>query len=377
MAGIIALERPTPTTVSSFGRINQTLRGKSLDFLKQLVETPSPSGFEQAAQRLFRQYVAPFADAVETDVLGNVIAARNPEGSPRVMLAGHCDQIGLIVTHIDDDGFVYFRRIGGLDPAACVSQRVVIQGHEGPVPGVVGRKAIHLQDASDRNKAPKLEDLWVDIGAKDRKDAEQRVRVGDPGVFVQPFELLPNERAVSMAFDNKMAVWLVAETLRLLSQKKHSAAVYGVATVQEEIGSIGARTSAFRVEPDLALVIDVGHATDHPGLDKKKEGDFRLGCGPILSRGANVNPRVFEMLEATAGKHKIPYQTEGIGGRSATDADPIQYSRAGVAVGLIHVPLRYMHTPCELISLEDLTNTAKLLAAFVQGLKPGTSFIPE
>jgi endoglucanase len=353
------------------------LRGKSLDFLKQLVETPSPSGFEQAAQRLFRQYVAPFADAVETDVLGNAIAARNPEGSPRVMLAGHCDQIGLIVTHIDDDGFVYFRRIGGLDPAACVSQRVIIQGREGPVPGVVGRKAIHLQDASDRNKAPKLEDLWVDIGAKDRKDAEQRVRVGDPGVFVQPFELLPNERAVSMAFDNKMAVWLVAETLRLLSQKKHSAAVYGVATVQEEIGSIGARTSAFRVEPDLAVVIDVGHATDHPGLDKKKEGDFRLGCGPILSRGANVNPRVFEMLEATAGKHKIPYQTEGIGGRSATDADPIQYSRAGVAVGLIHVPLRYMHTPCELISLEDLTNTAKLLAAFVQELKPGTSFIPE
>lgn len=353
------------------------MRGKSLDFLKQLVETPSPSGFEQAAQHLFRQYVAPFADAVETDVLGNVIAARNPEGSPRVMLAGHCDQIGLIVTHIDDDGFVYFRRIGGLDPAACVSQRVIIQGREGPVPGVVGRKAIHLQDASDRNKAPKLEDLWVDIGAKDRKDAEQRVRVGDPGVFVQPFELLPNERAVSMAFDNKMAVWLVAETLRLLSQKKHSAAVYGVATVQEEIGSIGARTSAFRVEPDLAVVIDVGHATDHPGLDKKKEGDFRLGCGPILSRGANVNPRVFEMLEATAGKHKIPYQTEGIGGRSATDADPIQYSRAGVAVGLIHVPLRYMHTPCELISLEDLTNTAKLLAAFVQELKPGTSFIPE
>jgi endoglucanase len=353
------------------------LKGKSLDFLKQLVETPSPSGFEQPAQRLFRQYVAPFAEAVETDVLGNVIAVRNPGGSPRVMLAGHSDQIGLIVTHIDDEGFIYFRRIGGLDPAACVSQRVVIQGRSGPVSGVVGRKAIHLQDSSDRTKAPKLEDLWVDIGARDRKDAEERVRVGDPGVFVQPFEVLANSRAVSMAFDNKMAVWLVAETLRLLSQKKHAAAVYGVATVQEEIGSIGARTSAFRVEPDVALVIDVGHATDHPGLDKKKEGDFRLGAGPILSRGANVNPRVFEMLEETADRHGIHYQTEGIGGRSATDADPIQYSRAGVAVGLIHVPLRYMHTPCEMISLEDLDNTAKLLAAFVQDLKPGTSFIPE
>ncbi len=181
-----------------------------------------------------------------------------------------------------------------------------------------------------------------------------------------------------MAFDNKMAVWIVAEAMRLAgAQKKQQACITGVATVQEEIGSIGARASTFAVCPDIALVIDVGHSTDHPGVDKKKEGDFALDKGPIIVRGANINPKVFDLLIETAEKEKIPFQTEGAGGRTGTDADPIQFSRAGVAVGLISVPLRYMHTPCEMISLDDMDNTAKLLSAFIARLKPGMSFIPE
>ena len=350
---------------------------QSLEFLRKLVNTPSPSGFEQPAQKVFREYGAPYAESVTTDVLGNAIAVANDSGSPRVMIAGHCDQIGFIVTHIDDEGFLYFQRIGGLDPAVCVSQRVQVLTRDGAVYGVVGRKAIHMQDQEERNKAPKLDGLWVDIGAKDKEEAASLVRLGDPGVFLQPFEMLRNDLATCMAFDNKMAVWLIGEAMRILHGQKHSAAVIGVSTVQEEIGSIGARTSAFHTEPDMAIVVDVGHATDHPGLDKKKEGDYSLGKGPILSRGANVNPVAFDMLVETAEREGIPYQTEGIGGRSATDADSIQYSRAGVAVGLIHVPLRYMHSPCEVISLTDLENTAKLIAAFIAALKPDTCFIPR
>ena len=353
------------------------MQDKPLDFLRSLVETASPSGFEQPAQKLFRDYVRPFAAEVRTDVLGNVIASANPGGAPRVMFAGHCDQIGFIVSYINDEGFLYFRKIGGIDPTACVSQRVVIQGKQGPVAGVIGRKAIHMQEPDDRTKAPKLDALWIDIGAKDKEDAQKLVRLGDPGVFVQSFQLLQNGRAASMAFDNKMAVWIIAEAMRLASQSSHKAGVFGVSTVQEEIGSIGAHASAFSIEPDVAIVVDVGHATDHPGVEKTKAGDYALDKGPILSRGANVNPRAFEMLVAAAEQEGAPYQTDAIGGRSATYADPIQYSRAGVAVGLIHVPLRYMHTPCEIISLSDMEHTARLLAAFVRRLEPGVSFVPE
>lgn len=353
------------------------MEDRSLEFLRKLVETPSPSGYEQPAQRLFREYMTGIADEVKTDVLGNVTATLNCSGTPRLMLTGHSDQIGFIICHIDDDGFLYFNRIGGLDPAVCVSQRVLISGKHGPVYGVVGRKAIHLQDTDERNKAVKLDHLWVDIGVNSRDEALEHVRLGDAGVFIQDFKLLPNNRAVSMAFDNKMAVWIISEALRLLKGKSLNAAVFSVSTVQEEIGSIGAHTSSFTVKPDIAIVIDVGHATDHPGVDKKKAGDYSLDKGPILSRGANVNPIVFAKLAETADEIGIPYQTEGIGGRSATDADPIQYSRSGVAVGLIHVPLRYMHSPCEIISLNDVENTARLLAGFAERLEPELNLIPE
>ncbi len=348
----------------------------SKSFLKQLVETPSPSGYEQQVQRLVRERIAPWCDEVKTDVMGNVLGIRNAAGRPRVMLAGHCDQIGFIVQYITESGFIYVDRIGGVDPTVAVSQRVVIMTRRGLVFGVIGRKAIHLMDEDDRKRVPKMDDLYVDIGAKTKKDAEKLVSLGDAGVFVQPFTELANNRVVSMAFDNKMGTWIVAETLRLLHGRKFDACIVGVSTVQEEIGLRGAQTSAFASEAEVGIALDVGHATDCPGIDKKKVGDYQLGKGPKICRGANINPVVFDLLVETAKKEKIPYQISTAAGGTGTDANIMQRTRAGMATGLVSVPLRYMHTPNELLSLDDLENCAKLIAAFCARLKKGQDFTP-
>jgi len=345
-------------------------------FLKALVETPSPSGYEQPVQQLVRDRIRLWCDEVKTDVMGNVIGIRNLGGRPRVMLAGHCDQIGFIVRYITEDGFLYVDKIGGVDPVVATSHRVVIMAKQGTVPGVVGRKAIHLMDEEDRKRVPKLEDLYMDIGATSQRDAEKMVALGDAGVFVQPYAELAHNRVVSMAFDNKMGTWVVAETLRLLHGRKFDAAIIGVSTVQEEIGSRGAQTSAFASEAEVGIAIDVGHATDCPGIEKKKAGDYRLGKGPKICRGPNINPRVFDLLVETAKKEKIPYQISPAGRGTPTDANEMQLARAGMATGLLSVPLRYMHTPNELLSLDDLENTARLLAAFCARLKKGQDFTP-
>jgi endoglucanase len=345
-------------------------------FLKKLVETPSPSGYEQSVQKLVRERIKPWCDEVRTDVMGNVFGVRNPGGKPRVMLAGHCDQIGFIVKYITDDGFLYTEAIGGVDPTVAASQRVLVISKKGMVPGVIGRKAIHLMDEDDRKRVPKMHDLYLDIGAKSKKEALKLVSMGDAGVFVQPYTELANECAVSMAFDNKMGTWIVTEVLRLLHGKKLDACVVGVSTVQEEIGLRGAQTSAFSSEADVGIALDVGHATDSPGIEKKKTGDYRVGQGPIIFRGANINPVVFELMVETAEKQKIPYQVASAARGTGTDANVMQLSRGGMATGLLSVPLRYMHTPNEMLSLEDLQNTAKLLAAFCAQLKKGQDFTP-
>lgn len=345
-------------------------------FLKQLVETPSPSGYEQQVQELVRQRIRPICDEVRTDVMGNVFGVLNPKGSPRVMLAGHCDQIGFIIQYITEDGFLYVQPIGGVDPTVAVSQRVEVMGAKGLVPGVIGRKAIHLMDEEDRRRVPKMHELYVDIGATSKKEALKLVSLGDAGVFTQPFVELANERVVSMAFDNKMGTWIVTEVLRLLHKKKMDACVIGVSTVQEEIGLRGAQTSAFSTEAQVGIALDVGHGTDSPGVDKKRVGDYRVGKGPQICRGANINPRVFELLVETAEKNKIPYQIAPAARGTGTDANVMQISRSGMATGLLSVPLRYMHTPNELLSLKDLENTAKLLAAFCARLKRGQDFTP-
>lgn len=354
------------------------MREESYEFLRRIVNTPSPSGYEQRAQAIFREYVGQFADEVHTDVLGNSYAVLNPEGYPRLMLSGHIDEIGFVVHYISDEGFLYFSPVGGHDSTIAVGNRVYVHTRSGAVLGVIGRKPIHLLSEEERRKKPELSDLWIDIGATSRKEAEERVRLGDPVTYVYELEPLMGEVVTARGFDNKMGCFVVAEALRLLSERRSElkAAVYAVSTVQEEVGLRGARTVAYEIDPQVAITVDVGHSIDYPGVDKKKYGDIAIAKGPVICRGSHVNPTVFEMLVATAADKGIPYQIEVAGGRTGTDNDVIQLSRSGVATGLVSVPIRYMHTPCELLHLSDLENTAQLLAEFTCKVDPNISWIP-
>lgn len=351
----------------------------SLDFLKDLLNTISPSGYEEEAAQIWTQWTKSFADKIEKDNHGNIIAGINPDGSPRVMLAGHIDEIGFMVTYIDDQGFLSFTPIGGHDIQIVQGMRVDIKTVQGRIRGLIGKKPIHLLDADDRKKVPKYEDLWIDIGAKDGEEARSLVKIGDPVVYSYNFEELRNGLAVARAFDDKIGAFVVAEALRLLAKDRPQAAVFAVATVQEEIGLRGARTSAYHLNPDVGIAIDVTFATDNPGMegrDKKRFGEIKLGKGPVLSRGANINPKVFAGLVHTAEKAQIPIQVEGAPAGTGTDANAIQLSRAGVATALVSIPNRYMHTPCEVVALSDVEQAAQLLAAYIRTLTPDTSFIP-
>ena len=270
-----------------------------IDFLEQLLNAPGPSGFEVRAARVWRQRAEGFAERVWTDVTGNSFASVNAEGRPRVMMAGHIDEIGLQVTHIDKDGFLYFDTIGGWDAQVLVGQRVRILGGGGEVPGVIGKKPIHLMKASDRTKASKVRDLWIDVGAGDRDAAgELGLRVGDSAVVAASLVRLAGDRIASRAIDNRIGAYVVLEALRRLAESPGSAGAVAVATVQEEIGYSGggARTSAYSVDPDVALVVDVTFSTDAPDINKKELGEHKLGGGPVLSRGSAAHPVVFDRL---------------------------------------------------------------------------------
>jgi putative aminopeptidase FrvX len=357
------------------------MRSESLTFLKTLLDTPGPSAFEAAPARLWRTEAARFAGKVQADVGGNSMATVNPDGRPRLMFAGHIDEIGVMVTHIDDDGFVSFDTIGGWDPQVFVGQRVRLLGRGGPVIGVVGKKAIHIMEKEDREKVSKVEDLWIDVGATSRGEAERHLRIGDPGVLAAGVIEFPNDRLVSRSIDNRIGAFVVLEALRLLAGDGAglAAAVTAVATTREEIASHGggARSSAVALEPDVAIVIDVTHATDYPGIEKRRHGDYRLGGGPVLSRGASVSEVVFEQLAAAAEAEKIPYTIEAASRDTHTDAEAIFNAHRGVATALVSVPNRYMHSPNEMIALEDLDRTARLLAAFARRLRPDTDFVPR
>lgn len=352
------------------------MREESLKFLKELVEAPSPSGFEGPAQRVWRAEVEQYADAVRTDVHGNAIAVKNGGGAPRLMLAGHCDELGFIVRYIDDEGYLSFATIGGFDMNTIPARRVVVHTENGPVFGVIGKKAVHTMDEEDRKKTPKAHELWIDIGANDKEEAASLVAVGDPVTYTDGFELLRNDLAAARGFDDKMGSFVVAEAMRLASEQTLGAALFSVSTVQEEIGLRGARTSTFGIDPQVGIAVDVTHATDSPGMNKKREGDLKIGGGPVITRGANINPVVAKLLVDTAREESIPYQIEAEPGGTGTDANAMQITRAGVATGLVSVPLRYMHTPVETLSLEDLDNTAKLLAAFAARLDGSIDFTP-
>ncbi len=355
-----------------------TLTSAARLFLQQLIDTPSPSGFETWVQECVRERMRTATQDVETDVHGNVLGRLNRGAPLRVMLAGHCDEIGFLVTHISDEGFLYVQPVGGIDLALMPGRRVDVHTDRGRMPGVFGKQPIHLMRPEDRKRTLRAHELWVDIGARSGKDARRRVGVGDIVTPSDGLLFLENHLAMGRAFDDKIGVFVVVETLcRLRRTKNLQVEVAAVSTVQEEIGLRGARTSAFEIRPHVGVAVDVGFASDHPGGEKKVVGDVRLGKGPLLHKGATINPVVGRLLLETARKMKIPVQVAAEPRASSTDADVIQISRAGVAAGLLSIPNRYMHTPVEMISLEDTENAIRLLTGFVLALKPGMDFTPR
>lgn len=353
------------------------MRKESYEFLKAMQETPSPSGFEQPVQRVVRERMNSIADTCETDVHGNVIVALNPDATPRVMLAGHCDQIGLMVKYIDSNGFIFFSAIGGIDPSVLPGSRVVVHSKHGPINGVIGRKPIHLMKPEERGAKVELREMWIDIGVKNKKEVDKVIRPGDPATFVLEMSPLGGDLVTSPAFDNKCGTFVVMEALRLCAAKKLRCGLFAVSTVQEEIGLRGARTASYSIDAQVGIAVDVTHASDYPDIDKRIAGDVKLGGGPTISRGANVNPNLADMLESTAKTKRITVQPEGFPGAMPTDANPMQLSRSGVATALIGIPNRYMHTPVEIISLSDLEAAAKLIAETVAKIHNRTSFIPK
>lgn len=352
------------------------MNATSEQFLKDLLHTPSPSGYEQRVQSVVRDYARSFTDDISTDVHGNVIVGTNVDAPLRVMMAGHCDQIGLAVTHIDEQGYIYVVNIGGWDPQQLIGQRMTIWTDSGEIPAVIARKAIHLLTPEERKKVVKLEELWLDIGAKDKEESASLVGIGDPVTLQLGYQEMRNGLANAPGMDDKTGVWVVMEALRRASQATLNVAAYAVSTVQEEIGLRGATTSAFSVDPHVAIAVDVTHATDCPTIDKRQNGDIRLGGGPVIDRGPNTNPHLFRMLKESAAKEEIDVQISAHGRPPGTDAKAIQVVRSGVATEIVSIPNRYMHSAVETISLNDLDQCADLLAAFLVGLAGDEDFTP-
>jgi tetrahedral aminopeptidase len=350
----------------------------AFDFLRNIEETPSVSGFEQPVGRIIRERMKPFADTIETDVHGNTIVGLNPQGSPRVMLAGHCDQIGLMVRYISDDGFIYFGTVGGIDASVLPGSRVTIHTRRGPVEGVIGRKPIHLMKEEERGKAKiEITELWIDIGAKDKAAAMERVSIADPVSYQLGLTRITDDFIASPGLDNKVGAFVIMEALRRASALRPKCALFAVATVQEEIGLRGARTSCYGLDPLVGIAADVTHATDNPGADKKMAGDIAMGKGAVIDLGANINPILGDLFLDTARAKNIPHQLSAAPGATGTDANAIQVSRAGVAAGLISIPNRYMHTQVEMCSLFDLDACANLIAETVARIGPETDFTPR
>ena len=353
------------------------MRAESIEFLKNLVNTPSPSGNELRGQRVWLDYATKFADETYWDAYGNCVAVLNKGGSPRLMLAAHADEIAMTVNFINKEGFIHVRKVGGVDPAIMRGQRVSIHTREGDVRGVIGNVAPHLtrQEPGDR-KAPKMEDLFIDIGVRSRSEAERIVHVGDPITLVDQFEILRGDVAVARAFDNRIGTFAVAETLRLLKEsgKKPKAEILAVSNIMEEGGLLGARQIAYSLKPDVALVVDVTHATDYPCVNQCAHGDIKMGHGPTVTHGGCNHVEVVARIEQVAKQQKIKLQHEAMSNSSGTDTDVIFWTRGGIPSGLISLPNRYMHSPVEVVNLKDLEQIPQLMAAFAMSLKAGEQF---
>ena len=349
------------------------------NFLKTLLNTPSPSGFETRGQKVWVDYVRQFADSVEIDAYGNAFATLNPasgKGDPTVLISGHVDELGLMISHISDEGFLYFRGIGGVDRTLIRGQRMTIHGADGAVPGVTGLLAIHMQEQEDRNKVPEMHTMHIDIGVSSRKEAEKLVCIGDPVTYAAEFQELQGGRFAARGCDNRIGAWTAAEGLRLasLNKKNLKAKLVAVSTIQEENGLYGATMVGYSVHPDVALVVDVTHATDIPNCSKSKHGEIGMGKGPVISLGSVNHPVVNARLREVAEKAKISLQFEANPRWSGTDADAIFKQKGGIPTVSIGVPNRYMHSPVEMIQYSDLEQVGELLAAFALSAKKGERF---
>jgi putative aminopeptidase FrvX len=345
------------------------------DTLRSLLAAHGPSGYESAPAAAFRKAAAGFSEDVSTDVMGSVLArvpGKQPDG-PTLAIVGHLDEIGLIVTHIDEKGYLYFIGVGGWDGQQLVGQRVAISTREGVVPGVVGRKPIHLLKEDERKKAAELKDLHIDVGARDSDEAKALVRIGDVAVIdAAPVEL-PNDRVAARALDNRLGSYIALEAARLVSEAGGATGdVVAVGVVQEEVGLNGARALAYSLRPDIAIVVDVTHETDTPGVDPKQLGVHTFGSGPVIERGTILHPRVYDLLVEAADAESIPYTTMASAARTGTDADAIHLTRGGIVTGGIGLALRYMHSAVEIVQLDDVANCAKLIAAFAMRLTADT-----
>lgn len=351
---------------------------KSKKILKDLINSISPSGYEGPAAKIWKKEATIFADKVWTDSHGSSHAVINKSKQTSIMLAGHCDEIGLQVSYIDDQGFIWVQPIGGWDPQIAQGQRVQILTKKGIIKGVIGKLAIHLQTPEQRKKVSEIKDLWIDIGTNDKKQTESFVDIGDPLVIDYGFDDLKNDIVVGRAFDNRSGAFVVLEAIRKLSKSKTNVKVHAVATSQEEIGLRGAQTSSFEANPDVAIAVDVTFATDHPQMGDviKRENIIKLGGGPVLSRGPNMNIKLFELIVKTAKENKIPIQINAEPRGTGTDANAIQLCRSGVPTCLISIPLRYMHSPCELVHLKDIEHCISLISKTVEKISSKTSFIP-
>ncbi|MBL7979090.1 MAG: M42 family metallopeptidase [Bacteroidetes Order II. Incertae sedis bacterium] len=347
------------------------------EFLWELLQTASPSGFEAPGQRVWAKYTRTFADQVENDAYGNTWAIiKGTSSQPTVMLEAHADEIGFMIHHITSDGLLYVRRVGGTDHAIARGKRVVFAGDLGEVVGVVGNTAIHIRDR-EGEKVPKIHDLWVDIGADTKDEAEARgLRIGQVGVYVDgPLELTPN-RIIGRALDNRIGGYIIAEaTRRLQLDKKPTATVYALNAVQEEIGGNGAKMAAYRLYPTVALIVDVCHATDTPGINSLEHGEVKLGAGPTLSHGGANHPLVVGRLMEVAQAEGISLQHEAISRYTGTDTDDIFVAQSGIPSALISLPMRYMHSTIEMIDTRDVENIIRLMVGFVQSVKPEDRFV--
>jgi len=349
-----------------------------LEFFRKYMTTICPTGYEEAAATIWCEEADKFADRTWIDLHGNSYAVVNEGGSPRIMLAGHADEIGLQIGYVDKEGFLFFTALGGWDPQILPGQRVRIKTDSGIVLGVIGRKPIHLLNPEERKKVVKLEDLWIDIGAKDKAEALKIVAIGDAAVLDYDFTELRNGLVVGRGLDDRVGAFTVLEAARLAKDLNPKAAIYAVATVQEEIGCRGAMTSAFSIDPKVGIAVDVGFATDTPSLTsaKKQIGEADMGKGPIVIRGPNINPKVFRLFTAAANANDIPYQAKGYPRPTGTDARAIQVTRGGVAAGLVSLPSRYMHSPSEIVHLDDIENAARLIAHTIANIDDDTDLIP-